>query len=58
MLNRAIQLLGDTRLPLKEVARELVYSELTQFSRVFRRVTGLAPSACREKTLMFLGANA
>ncbi len=55
MLNRAIQLLGDTRLPLKEVARELGYSELAHFSRAFRRMTGLAPSAYREKTLPFQG---
>ncbi len=55
MLNRAIELLGDTRLPLKEVTRELGYSELAHFSRAFRRMTGLAPSAYREKTLQFQG---
>ena len=51
MLNRAIELLGDARLPLKEVARELGYSEPAHFSRAFRRMTGLAPSTYRKKIL-------
>ncbi len=49
MLNRAIELLGDGRLPLKEVARELGYSEPAHFSRAFRRMTGLVPSTYRKK---------
>ena len=49
MLNRAIELLGDARLPLKEVAQELGYSEPAHFSRAFRRMTGLVPSTYRKK---------
>ena len=55
MVNRAIDLLGDSELPLKTVARELGYSELAHFSRAFRRMTGLTPSAYREKALRFEG---
>ncbi len=56
MVNRAIDLLGDSELPLKTVARELGYSEPAHFSRAFRRMTGLTPSAYREKALRFEGS--
>jgi AraC-like DNA-binding protein len=43
----ARQLLGETRIPLSEIAATLHYSELSAFSRAFKAWTGTTPSDCR-----------
>ncbi|WP_295385308.1 AraC family transcriptional regulator [uncultured Thiodictyon sp.] len=45
----ARQLLRDTRLPLLEVALTLGYSDVTAFTRAFRRWSGTCPSDWRVK---------
>ncbi len=43
----AQQLLGDTRLPLPDIAAALSYSDVTALSRAFKRRTGQRPAAWR-----------
>jgi AraC-like DNA-binding protein len=43
----ALHYLGETRMPIKEVATLLGYSELRAFYRAFERWTGLPPAAYR-----------
>ena len=43
-------LLLTTSLPMGDIARRAGYSEVTNFSRAFKRVYGCSPSACRDKT--------
>jgi len=45
----AQQLLGDTRLPLPEIAAALHYSDVTALSRAFKRWTGQRPAAWRAR---------
>jgi AraC-like DNA-binding protein len=47
----ALRYLVETRMPIKEVAVFLGYSELRAFYRAFERWTGLAPAAYRKKAL-------
>jgi AraC-like DNA-binding protein len=44
----ASQLLESTRMPVREIAASLHYSDITAFSRAFRSWTGMPPSAWRE----------
>jgi len=46
-LSVAQQLLGDTRLPLPEIAEALHYSDVTALSRAFKQWTGERPVAWR-----------
>jgi two-component system response regulator YesN len=41
------ELLAKTNLQIQEVANEVGYTDIAYFSRIFRRVTGLTPSAFR-----------
>ncbi|PWR22018.1 helix-turn-helix domain-containing protein [Zavarzinia compransoris] len=43
----AVRLLGRSTLPIAEIARHLGFAEAASFNRLFRRGTGMAPSACR-----------
>ena len=43
----ARELLGDTALPIKEVARRLGYRDIYFFSRQFRQFAGISPGAFR-----------
>ena len=47
----AAQLLRDTRLPIREVAQLLGYSEVSAFTRFFTEEVGLPPSEWREREL-------
>jgi AraC-like DNA-binding protein len=47
----ALRYLVETRMPIKEVAVFLGYSELRAFYRAFERWTGLAPAAYRKNTM-------
>lgn len=47
-LSAARQLLTDTKLPIKEIARQLGFSSPGYFGRFFRKKTGLTPNAWRE----------
>lgn len=47
-LDQARQLLGDRRLPIKQVAERLHFSSEFYFSHFFRRATGMSPSQFRE----------
>ena len=51
---RAIELMADPGLRLQEIARAVGYSELAHFSRAFQRMTGLAPSTYRSKSLQLV----
>ncbi len=44
---RARQLLGDTELPIKQVAERLGYNDVYFFSRQFREASGVPPAAFR-----------
>jgi AraC-like DNA-binding protein len=46
---RALMLLGDRALSIGEVAARLGYSELPNFSRAFRKWTGMTPAAYRAR---------
>ena len=48
-LRRAQELLGQSVLPVADVALTVGYQDPYYFSRAFRRLTGLAPSAYREE---------
>jgi len=43
----ALQLLRDTRVPVREIAAALDYSECAAFVRAFRRCSGTSPRAWR-----------
>ena len=47
--SQALHLLGETTLPLKAVATRLGYSDAANFTRAFRRWTGMAPSRWRAR---------
>jgi AraC-like DNA-binding protein len=47
---RALELVGDERRPLGEVAFQLGYAELSPFLRAFRRWTGATPAAWRARS--------
>jgi len=49
VLERALEYLHDPGLPVMEIARSLGYTDITHFSRAFRRMTGLSPSAYRRR---------
>ncbi|WP_419614559.1 helix-turn-helix domain-containing protein [Thiolapillus sp.] len=51
---RAIELMADPGLRLREIAQAVGYSELSHFSRAFHRMTGLPPSTYRSKTLQLV----
>ena len=42
-------LLADPQLPVSEVARQVGYSDLAHFSRVFTKTTGLSPKVYRQR---------
>ena len=46
---RALALLRDTTLPLEEIAERLGYSDVANFGRAFRRLTGRTPGAVRRR---------
>ncbi len=45
----AVELFEDSRISLKEIAGELGYSSLPNFSRAFKRWTGKSPSSFRRQ---------
>jgi AraC-like DNA-binding protein len=47
-LRRAVQWLDHTNKPINEIARQLGYTDAANFSRAFRRRTGLSPSDFRD----------
>lgn len=48
-IERAVMLLVGSTLPLATIARQLGYSDLTTFSRAFKRIRGVSPSDMRSK---------
>ncbi len=50
-LEIAAQLLRDTRIPIREVAHLLGYSQVSAFTRFFTEEAGLPPSEWREREL-------
>lgn len=46
-VNHAKELLGMTQLPVKQVAEQLGYRDVSFFTRQFRKVAGVAPAAYR-----------
>jgi AraC-like DNA-binding protein len=48
---RAERLLVDERLPVAEVASQLGYHDVSNFSRAFRRWTGLTPREYRDQAV-------
>lgn len=49
MVSRACALLEETDLPIKTIAGELGYAHLPNFTRAFGSMTGLGPSAWRDR---------
>jgi AraC-like DNA-binding protein len=47
-VHQAEDLLRTTRLPIAEVGRRVGYPDPFHFSRLFRKRTGMTPSACRQ----------
>jgi AraC-like DNA-binding protein len=50
-IERAMELLRDTDLPVTEVCLEVGFASLGTFSRTFSAVVGESPSAYRERTV-------
>ena len=50
-IESARQLLGDTNLSIKEIARRCGFDDAYHFSRVFRQIDGLSPTLFREAVL-------
>ncbi|WP_158595844.1 helix-turn-helix domain-containing protein [Oleomonas cavernae] len=48
----AARLLGQSSLPIAEIARQLGFAEAASFNRLFKRGTGVAPSAYRRTTAL------
>ena len=49
-ISAATNLLANSELPIKEIAFSLGFRDPYYFSRIFRRKTGLSPSACRAQS--------
>jgi transcriptional regulator GlxA family with amidase domain len=49
-LEKASNAISQTDLPLREIAHDVGFRDEFEFSRVFRRVMGYAPSALRART--------
>jgi AraC-like DNA-binding protein len=47
-MSQARRLLGDSDLPIKQVADQLGYRDVFYFSRQFRQITGVPPAAYRK----------
>jgi AraC-like DNA-binding protein len=48
-VRRASELLADPILPIKEVAFDVGFNDVSYFARAFHRITGLTPSAYRQR---------
>ncbi|MBY0440138.1 MAG: helix-turn-helix transcriptional regulator, partial [Burkholderiales bacterium] len=48
-MQKAVRLLSETSRTLEQVAREVGYQDAFGFSRAFKRSTGLAPRAFRQR---------
>lgn len=55
-IEKARELLSNPNLRISEIAYEVGFQSLTHFNRVFRKVVGEAPTACREKLSLPLAA--
>jgi AraC-like DNA-binding protein len=55
-LKIAAQLLGETRLSIKEISGEAGYQTFTSFSKAFRRVRGVSPGEFRMRRYVLGGA--
>lgn len=51
-VNHAKELLGMTQLPIKAIAQQLGYRDVSFFTRQFRKVAGVAPAAYRRSREM------
>lgn len=51
-INHAKELLGMTQLPIKQVAEQLGYRDVSFFTRQFRKAAGVAPAAYRRSREM------
>ena len=49
-LERAKELLADNRLSITAVAHDVGFGDLPRFDKLFRRYTGLTPSAFRTRS--------
>jgi AraC-like DNA-binding protein len=49
-MRRAVELLEQTRLPIKEVAHQVGYQDPLYFSRAFKSVCGIPPTEYRART--------
>lgn len=47
-IDRAMELLRESQLPIGEIARSVGYDDANYFGRVFRRLTGTSPRAYRD----------
>ncbi|MCM1156257.1 MAG: AraC family transcriptional regulator [Roseburia sp.] len=50
-VEEACRLLESTLLPVGEIGRQLGYEDMLYFSRIFRRSTGMSPTAYRKRAL-------
>ncbi len=48
-MNRAMELLGSTNKPVKDIAASVGYYNVTSFNRLFKKTTGLSPGDYRKR---------
>lgn len=52
---KAKKLLGNPQLRVSEIAYEVGFNSLTHFNRMFRKLSGESPTACRDRVLGLTG---
>ena len=50
-VKQACELLKNSDLPIHDISEKVGYNDYFYFSRIFKRLTGVTPSAFRDKSI-------